>query len=61
MAGEATDIFVKVKNGALDRLRDRHGRRWWCTALLLSLSAARDETRKRECQGNLRGATHQEK
>src|SRR4029078_1056586 len=58
---EATDIFIKVKNGALDRFCDRHSRWWWCTALLLSLSAARDETCKRECQGNLRGATHQEK
>ena len=59
--GETPDIFVIIEDGALDRLRYGHRRWWWRTTLLLPLSAARDESRKRERQRKPCDVTHQEK
>ena len=59
--GEAPDIFVVVEDGALDRLRDGHGRWRRRTTLLLPLSAARNESRNRKRQRKSCEVTHQEK
>ena len=58
---EAADIFVLIDDGALDRLRYGHRRRWRRTTLLLPLSAARNESRNRERQRKSCDVTHQEK
>ena len=58
--GEAADIFVEIKNRALDRLCHGNGRRGW-TTLRLAFAAACDQSRKRQRDCELLHATHQRK